>query len=185
MPLFFFTHSFLAWGFRLGMSVACGSVLNLRVNFTSHQKSEAGDIEPQQQNHLRPQGPVGLRIAIEEMQVHPEQKRSSQARENSERRARCDPIPMLFFYVRTARSSAHESSGSRLRASSTSPERGRTDRMLQLQKEAGTPVVNNWPPASLVLKRRLLIVCCCRLAAARAIQTGTGRRALRERDWVR
>src|SRR6059058_6569478 len=115
MPLcrfLFFTHSFLAWGFRLGMSVACGSVLNLRVNFTSHQKSEAGDIEPQQQNHLRPQGPVGLRIAIEEMQVHPEQKRSSQPEENSERRARCDPIPMLFFYVRTARSSAHESSGS-------------------------------------------------------------------------
>ena len=162
------------------MSVACGSVLNLRVNFTSHQKSEAGDIEPQQQNHLRPQGPVGLRIA-----VHPEQKRSSQPQENSERRARCDPIPMLFFYVRTARSSAHESSGSRLRDSSTSPERERTDRMLQLQKEAGTPVVNNWPPASLVLTRRLLIVSCCRLAAARAIQTGTGRRALRERDWVR
>ena len=73
MPLFFFTHSFLAWGFR-PMSVASGCVLNLRVNFTSHQKSEAGDIEPQQQNHLRPQGPVGLRIAIEEMQVHPEQK---------------------------------------------------------------------------------------------------------------
>ncbi len=167
------------------MSVACGSVLNLRVNFTSHQKSEAGDIEPQQQNHLRPQGPVGLRIAIEEMQVHPEQKRSSQPQENSERRARCDPIPMLFFYVRTARSSAHESSASRLRDSSTSPERERTDRMLQLQKEAGAPVVNNWPPASLVLTRRLLIVSCCRLAAARAIQTGTGRRALRERDWVR
>ena len=38
MPLFSFTHSFLAWGFRLVMSVACGSVLNLRVNFTSHQK---------------------------------------------------------------------------------------------------------------------------------------------------
>ena len=101
MPLFFLTHSFLAWGFRLGMSVACGSVLNLRVNFTSHQKSEAGDIEPQQQNHRRPQGPVGLRIAIEEMQVHPEQKRGSQPQQNSKHRTGCDPVPVLLFYVKT------------------------------------------------------------------------------------
>ena len=101
MPLFFFTHSFLAWGFGLGMSVACGSVLNLRVNFTSHQKNEAGDIEPQQQNHRRPQGPVGLRIAIEEMQVHPEQKRSSQPQQNSKHRTGCDPVPVLLFYVKT------------------------------------------------------------------------------------
>src|SRR2546421_7193006 len=40
-------------------------------------KNEAGDIEPQQQNHRRPQAPVGLRIAIEEMQVHPEIGRAS------------------------------------------------------------------------------------------------------------
>src|SRR5207253_9307675 len=83
------------------MSVACGSVLNLRVNFTSHQKSEAGDIEPQQQNHLRPQGPVGLRIVIEEMQVHPEQKRGSQPQQNSKHRTGCDPVPVLLFYVKT------------------------------------------------------------------------------------
>ena len=71
------------------------------INAQIEQKNEAGDIEPQQQNHLHPQGPVGLRIAIEEMQVHPEQKRGSQPQQNSKHRTGCDPVPVLLFYVKT------------------------------------------------------------------------------------
>src|SRR5207302_8727043 len=80
-----------------GTSLACGSVLKLPVNFTSHQNNEAGHKEPQQQNHPRPQAPVGLRTAIEEMQVHPEQKRGSQPQQNSKHRTGCDPVPVLLF----------------------------------------------------------------------------------------
>ena len=101
MPLFFFTHSFLAWGFASGCPWRAAACSIWRVNFTSHQKNEAGDIEPQQQNHRRPQAPVGLRIAIEEMQVHPEQKRGSQPQQNSKHRTGCDPVPVLLFYVKT------------------------------------------------------------------------------------
>src|SRR5438552_18620497 len=42
-----------------------------------------------------------MRIAIEEMQVHPEQKRGSQPQQNSKHRTGCDPVPVLLFYVKT------------------------------------------------------------------------------------
>src|SRR5262249_52386476 len=94
-------RDFLSLRLRLGVASVCRGMFDLCVDLATGQKSQSGNVKPDQKDHCRAQRTIGLGVGIEELQTTAKLKRNGKPGKYTYDRTGCDPVPVLFLHTRT------------------------------------------------------------------------------------